>query len=206
MALALAGLLGGYSPSAKAHNPFEVDVAAGYRLPGGVDVEQLDADGNEVGEGRLQADGSVVLSGTLGYRIQPDGFIYLTYSRTQTTFRFEADDTGTDFSNEGTLEYFQFGGNVETTNGIFVPYLGFSVGLGRLASLGGGGSRVFFAPVLDGGLKIDLHEHVHLRFVGRLPVLFARKDIFCSGASCAHSTVLRPLAQLEVLGGVGVSF
>lgn len=191
---------------AAAHNPFEVDAAVGYRLPGGIDVDRVDADDVTVDSGRLTAEGSLVLSGTVGYRIQPDGFIYLTYSRTQTTFAYDADGSaGGALEADGSLEYFQFGGNVEKTMGVIVPYLGFSLGLGRI-----GGSRIdtrlFFAPVIDGGFKFDVHEHIHLRLLGRAPILFANKDVVCTGDECLHATQIRPLAQVEVLGGVGVSF
>jgi hypothetical protein len=191
---------------ANAHNPFEVDVAAGYRLPGGIDVDRVDADDMAIDDGRLSAEGSFVVSGTVGYRLQPDGFIYLTYSRTQTTFAYEADGSaGGSLELDGSIEYFQFGGNVEKTMGVIVPYMGFSLGLGRIAG-SGIDSRLFFAPVIDGGFKFDVHEHIHLRLLGRVPILFATKDVICTDAQCLHAAQLRPLAQIEVLGGVGVSF
>jgi hypothetical protein len=171
-------------------------------------LSHFDESDAAVSTGRLTLDGGLVLSGILGYRIQPDGFIYVSYTRQELGYAYDAkgSDTSMDFSGNGSLEYFQFGGNVETTRGILVPYFGFSMGLARLASFGGGGSRLFFSPVLDGGLKIDVHEHVHLRLIGRMPILFANKDVFCSGADCAHAEEIRPTAQLELLGGLGVSF
>lgn len=191
-----------------AHNPFEIDVTGGYRFGSKVELSSRDDEGTIVSQGDFRVDGSFAFSAIAGYRIQPDGFIYLSYSRQQTNATYSDNTNGsTDFSGRSSLEYYQFGGNVEMTRGIFVPYLGFSLGLGRLAALGGDSSRVYFAPVFDSGVKIDLHENIHLRFLGRIPVLFMSGDVFCpSGATCLESDQIKPMAQVEIHGGVGVSF
>lgn len=196
-----------FAQGSAAHNDFEVDVAAGYRFQSGLKTSHYDSTDEAVSSGRLTLDDGLVLSGIFGYRIQPDGFIYLSYSRQELGYSYDPKgNTAAEFSGDATLEYFQFGGNVEMTRGIMVPYFGFSVGMARLASLGGGGSRLFFAPVLDGGLKFDLHKHIHLRLIGRVPIFFANKEVFCSGDDCAYADEVRPTAQLHALAGLGVSF
>lgn len=196
-----------FAPTATAHNEFEIDLTGGYRFGSKIKAVTEDDQGNVVSDGDYRIDGAFAFSAIAGYRIQPDGFIYLSYSRQQTTSEYEGNG-GVNISGKTAVEYYQFGGNVEMTRGRFVPYLGFSVGLARLAALGGGGSsRVFFAPVFDSGFKIDLHKNVHLRFLGRLPVFFASGDVFCpSGGTCVEASQIRLMAQPELHAGVGVSF
>ena len=187
---------------AQAHNKFELDLTGGYRFASKVELPQ-----NDDGAGDFKLAPSFAFSAIAGYRAQPDGFVYLSYSRQQTKVEYQSDDAGTDFSAKATVEYFQFGGNIEMTRGRLVPYLGVSVGAARLATVGEGSSRFFFAPVIDTGFKVDLHEHVHLRFLGRLPVIFMSGDAFCTdGTGCLTVDQIKPMAQFELHGGVGVSF
>jgi len=193
---------------ALAHNNFELDVTGGYRFGSSVKLLQ-EADGSTTeAAGQLKMNGGFAFSAIAGYRAQPDGFIYLSYSRQQSRVDYEmTSGAGSNFSTDASLEYFQFGGNVEMTRGIVVPYLGFSLGLARFASLGTGTAEIFFAPVFDTGFKVDLHEHIHLRFLGRVPVVFVKGDTFCSeGVGCLKADNLQPMAQLELHGGIGVSF
>lgn len=196
------------APSANAHDPFELTAGAGYRLPFGIDMGSQDAEGNPLEKGRLSFEGSPIFTAIAGYRVQRDGFIYLSYTRGVHKFSYEGDEAtvGYDFSGSRVIEYYQFGGNIEMTRGRFVPYMGVSLGLGRIASLGGGDGRLFFAPVLDPGLKIELHEHVHLRFAARVPVMMTNKDVVCLDAGCIHAEQISPIAQLELLGGLVLSF
>ena len=193
---------------ARAHNDFEFAAAAGYRLPFGADVNLEDSSGGELEEGRLSFDGAFIVTGMAAYRLRPDGFIYLSYTRGvhQAEFAGSTEGIGFDFTGSRSVEYFQFGGNVEMTRGRLVPYMGMSLGVGRVGPGGGNNARLFFAPVLDPGLKIDLHDHVHLRLMARVPLLFANKNIVCVEAGCAHADKITPLPQVELLGGVGVSF
>src|SRR5690606_34138944 len=193
---------------ARAHNDFEFTAAAGYRLPFGADMNLEDTGGGDLEKGRLTFDGGMIFTGMAAYRLRPDGFIYLSYTRGlhQVEFAGSAEGIGFDFTGSRTVEYFQFGGNVDMTRGRFVPYMGVSLGVGRVGPGGGNDARLFFAPVLDPGIKLDLHEHVHLRLMGRVPLLFANKDIVCVAEGCAHANKVTPLPQVEILGGVGVSF
>lgn len=197
-----------FAPDALAHNQFELTAGAGYRLPFGVDLGRVNEDGDFVEKGRLAFEGAPVVTGIAGYRLQRDGFIYLSYTRGLHDVSFEDADADSGFTFRGSrvVEYYQFGGNVEMTRGRFVPYMGFSLGLGRIASVGGGDGRLFFSPVLDPGLKIDLHEHIHLRLMARVPIMMTNKDVVCSDAGCVHADQISPVAQLELLGGLVVSF
>lgn len=211
------------SQDSHAHEDFELDITGGYafgtRLSAGQEdasgepVETVDAEGEptgEVQEGDFRMRGGFAFSGIFGYRMQPNGFIYFSYTRQQTEADYQATGAnGVDLNTDASLEYFQFGGNVEMTRGIIVPYLGVSLGLARIAALGAGGdgARLFFAPVIDGGFKVDLHRHVHLRFLGRMPVVFTNKELFCTADSgCATVDKVKAMAQLQLHGGVGVSF
>lgn len=207
--LLLAAALASFTvaPAAHAHNQFELTAGAGYRLPFGVDMGRVNEDGEFVEEGRLSFEGAPIFTAIAGYRLQRDGFIYLSYTRGvhDVTYK-DADLDGFAFSGSRVVEYYQFGGNVEITRGRFVPYMGVSLGLGRVASVGGGDGRLFFSPVLDPGFKIDLHEHIHLRFMARVPIMMTNKDVVCSDAGCVHAEQISPIAQLELLGGLVVSF
>ncbi len=193
---------------AQAHDDFEVTAGAGYRLPFGAEMDSENADGTSMGRGRLSFEGAPVFTGIFGYRTRRDAFIYVSYTRAVHGMKFELDDQtqGFFFNGSRVVEYYQFGGNVETTRGILVPYMGVSVGLGRIASLDGGDSRLFFAPVLDPGVKIELHEHVHLRLMGRIPLIMTGKDVVCTDFGCARTDDMKPIAQLELLGGLVASF
>jgi hypothetical protein len=73
--------------------------------------------------------------------------------------------------------------------------------------MGGGGSRVFFAAVFDGGVKFDLHKNVHLRLLGRVPFTFAHGDLYCMQAGrCVELSHFSPWVQVEAQFGVGASF
>lgn len=197
-----------FTPSAKAHDQFELTAGAGYRLPFGIDLGSVDADGDSVEEGRLAFEGAPIFTGIAGYRIQRDGFVYLSYTRGVHNVSYEGDNksVGYDFSGSRVVEYYQFGGNIEMTRGRFVPYMGISLGLGRVASVGGGDGRLFFAPVLDPGVKLELHEHVHLRFMARVPIMMTNKDVVCLDEGCVRAEQISPIAQLELLAGLVVSF
>ncbi len=197
-----------FASPAKAHDTFELTAGAGYRLPFGVDMGSEDEDGNFLEDGRLSFEGAPVFTAIGGYRIQRDGFIYLSYTRGVHDVSYEGDDPDATFSFTGSrvIEYYQFGGNIEITRGRIVPYMGFSLGLGRIAPVGAGEGRLFFAPVIDPGMKIDLHEHIHLRLMARVPIMMTNKDVVCLDEGCIHAGQISPIAQLELLGGLVVSF
>lgn len=195
------------SSAAWAHNPVEVSAAVGYRFGGSGDVEHTDDSGAVASSGRFVLAGAPSFSGTVGYRLKPNGFGFLTYSRQQTTMRYQAEGGAGDLSGRMAIEYYQLGGNLEKTHGIWVPYFGASVGLARFLSLGGAADRVFFAAGLDGGLKVDVHRQVHLRLVGRLPLILTNKKLFCrDGQGCVNFDKFSPVVQGEIQIGAGVSF
>jgi len=195
------------SSTASAHHKFEVSGAFGYRFGGEVAVQPVDSfdDG-----GKVTFEGAPAFTAILGYRSQPDGFAFLSYTRQQTRIAYDQSGDGDnepELFERISIENFQLGGNLEVTRGIFVPYLGASLGIARIASLDGGSSSFFFSPVFDGGLKIDIHDHAHVRFLGRLPIVFAKKDLVCSSNNaCYTPDKLRPFAQVELMAGLGVSF
>lgn len=191
------------SAPAAAHKPFEVDAALGYRFGGALDV---DSGGTE---GRVTLDGAPAFTGIFGYRIQPNGFIFINYSRQSTTARYRSDDLATTGQTGLSTEYLQFGGNLEVTRGRWVPYLGFSIGATRLAATDMGGDEWRFSAVVDGGVKFDITEWLHLRLLGRLPFTFVsgESEVFCVvPGGCLVTLDGTPLIQGEVYGGVGLSF
>jgi hypothetical protein len=187
---------------ALAHDPWELDVAVGYRFGGALDVE------SDSETGRISLDGAPAFSAIVGYRLQPDGFIFLNYSRQSTTLQYVADGGGSASSTGLSTEYLQFGGNLEITRGRWVPYLGFSVGTTRLAATDLGGDDWRFSAVVDGGVKFELARWLHLRLLGRLPFTFLAGDstVLCAAGGCRVRLDGVPLIQGDVEAGLGVSF
>ncbi len=205
--------LGLSATPASAHDLVELTVAGGYQfgVSRSISSQQVNADGElETTEGHLAISPAPVFTGMLGYRVQHDGFIYLSYTRSHHTFEYDMVGDGNrapDFSGEGAIESYQFGGNLEMTEGIWVPYLGASVGLGHMISFGAGRHRFSFSPVLDAGLKIDLHRHVHLRFMGRLPFYFNKGEFHCrSETDCLQDEDVGVFVLPQLMAGVAISF
>lgn len=196
--------------TALGHNLIEISATAGYRFGGRAKV-QLDRLGDSNPPvGKFVLEGSPSFGAIVGLRVSHDAFAYFSYTRQQTTFRFE-DTSGNvvqqNASGKLAVEYYQLGGNIEMTHGMVVPYLGASIGFSRFYSYGRGADRLFFAPMLDGGIKIDLHEHVHLRVLGRLPIVFSQGNLYCrDGYACIELDKFSPIVQGELQAGVGVSF
>jgi hypothetical protein len=190
---------------ASAHNHFELDVALGYRLFGGIDT------GDPTPAGRISFDSSPVWGPVFGYRIRRDAFVYLNYTRQETTARFTpAGQALSTESGEIAVDTVQFGGNVERTYGRFVPYLGISIGFAHLGPRNRTARDEWnFTFAFDGGLKFDITPWLHLRALGRLPVTFygGESSVLClSGAGCLVKLDGEPSIQLEALGAIGVSF
>ncbi len=206
LAFSLALFLSAVPLSAQAHNRFEIGAGAGARWGGGSKAQLYQGE-QELSDGRLRLDPGFAFGFQLGYRAQPDGFAYLAYSRQTMSFHLDGDVQDDLATGNLSVEYFLLGGNVEWTRGIWVPYLGAALGASRWASSGSGRARLFFTAALDGGLKVDVHEHVHLRLSGRLPMTLAHGRLFCPGQSqCFKLDQLRPQVQGELLFGAGVSF
>lgn len=195
---------------ASAHNHFELDVALGYRILGGVDLE--DPDPNDgVSSDRVSFDSSPVWGLILGYRVRRDAFIYLNYTRQDTTLRLTPGGQAVSTESGGVgVDTVQLGGNIERTMGRFVPYLGMSVGLSHLGAQNRSARDEWdFTFAFDGGVKFDITSWLHLRALGRLPVTFygGNSSVLCvSGADCLVKLDGEPSIQLEALGGIGISF
>jgi hypothetical protein len=206
------GLSLSVSPAA-AHDRVELTVAGGYQfgITRGISSVQFDTSGAVAeSEGRVHISAAPVFTAMAGLRIQHDGFIYLSYSRSRHTFDYDMEGDGDevpDFSGEGAIESYQFGGNLEMTRGIWVPYLGASVGLGHVISFGADRNRFSFSPVLDAGLKVDLHRHVHLRFMGKIPFYFNDGDFYCTSENeCLSDESVGVFATPQLMVGLTISF
>lgn len=191
------------SGRARAHNTFEVDGSLGYRFGGGSNVRVAGQ------EGWIGFEGSPSYGAIAGYRLRPDGFLFLSYSRQQTALVYTADG-GSTASSGVSVEYLHFGGNVETTRGRWTPYLGVSVGATRFADISGSGAgqQWFFSAAFDGGVKFEVLDFLHLRLLGRVPFTILSSDtgVLCPGGGCVVSPSGEPSVQVELQGGVGVSF
>ncbi|OQX66523.1 MAG: hypothetical protein B6A08_17505 [Sorangiineae bacterium NIC37A_2] len=197
------------APSAAAHHRFEIGAVLGYRVGGHVgaaeDSETL---------GNYSFDGAPAYGALFAYRVRPDGLIFLSYERQETQARFTPSGLASSVAQAGvSIEYFQFGGSVERAYGRtvrFVPYMGASVGLARLAALGRNVPDEWaFAPVLDGGFKIELLPWLHLRAAARLPISFfgTESAVLClTGSNCTVGVDRAPRFQFDMLGGIGASF
>lgn len=196
-----------WTNAALSHDHFEVDGTVGARFGGRASALSRNSTTGVDQAGTWVLSPGVAYGAIFGYRSKPNGFAFLSFSRAQSATRFQVDGEGN--VNTGTLaiEYYQLGGNLEITRGVLVPYFGASVGLGRFAAIGEGTDRIFFSAVVDGGFKIDLHRHVHLRLLGRFPITLANDALRCMGeGSCVTLEKLTPFVQVETQLGLGVSF
>ncbi|HET7544907.1 MAG TPA: outer membrane beta-barrel protein [Polyangiaceae bacterium] len=163
---------------------------------------------SDVQGGNVSFDSAPVYGGLLGFRVQPNGYAYFSYSRTQTTAYFRpAGGFDTSGQTDVSFDYFQIGGNLEARHGRVVPYLGLSIGATRLAPIDGSGSDLSFSAVLDGGVKIMLTDFLDLRVIGRMPVSFVSGDasaLCVSGLGCAFHYSGQPLLQGQALLGLGL--
>jgi hypothetical protein len=193
---------------------FEIDVTGGYRFGGTLKVDlDDDPDADEstedrTADGQVSANGAPAFGAILGYRVQQNGFIFLGYSRQATTVRYRPEDPSFDtLETDASIEYFQFGGNLEATRGRLTPYFGFSLGMARFASLDTGDDSYRFSMALDAGVKIRLLDFLHLRLLTRLPVTFTSGQVYCyTGAGCVFATKASPFVQGEVQAGLGLQF
>jgi len=213
-ALCLTALLAtcAFSQDASAQDKgIEISATAGTRFGGSLDVESENPSPGTSGEtGTLSFDTSFSYGGIIGYRVQPNGFAFLSYSRQETTARFRqfpAEGTN-QVSGEASVEYFQLGGNLEVTRGRLVPYFGLSIGPARFAALGKDGQDSwFFSAVIDAGVKIMLTPNIYLRAVGRVPFTFQGGSVYCyTGYGCLVALHNSPLVQGELHGGLTVAF
>lgn len=191
--------------NAEAHERWDVDATFGARFGGDTDLNA------ESGGGHVNLAPSFSWGGILAYRLQRDGFIYLSYSRQETNARFTQPGTVSPVATGGvSMEMFQFGGNIETYRGPLVPYLGFSLGANRLAALGRAARDEWsFGLVFEAGTKFEVTKWLHFRLLARLPITFLGKEtnVLCLTASeCVVGLDGEPLIQGEVHGGLGISF
>lgn len=185
----------------------EIDATIGYHFGGAVNVTSEDSDGDDV-DGRLTLDSALGFGGILGYRVHPNGLIYLSYARQNTTVRYRSDNLDVTESRGLSLDYFQFGGNLEGGQGVLVPYFGVSMGATRFA-VPEYGEEWRFSFVFDGGIKINFTDWLHLRLLGRVPlnVLSGNSKMLCiSPAGCVVALDTKLLVQGELYAGVGFAF
>lgn len=160
--------------------------------------------------GNVSFDAAPVYGGMLGFRAQPKGFAYFSYSRMETTAYFRpSGGFDTTAQTKLSFDYFQIGGNLEGPSGRVVPYLGLSLGATRLAPVDGSGNDFSFSAVLDGGVKIMLADVLDVRLIGRMPVNFISGEaaaLCINGRGCAVHYSGQPLIQGQVLLGVGLHF
>jgi hypothetical protein len=200
---ALLGVL--FVPAeALAHNNVEFAAQGGLNLSGSMPLTIGGVDGS------ASFDPAFAFSGIAGYRIEQEGFIYLEYSRSETTAYFRPNGAATSGSQGVSFDHFQFGGYLEGWRGPIAGFLGFSVGAVRTAAVGGGqGSDVSFAGVIEGGAKIEIIHELHIRLSGRMPINFlsGESQVFCvTGAGCVATLHGDPLIQAQLLAGIGVGF
>jgi len=182
---------------------FELDAAIGYRFGGGADVEA------EGAEGRVTLSDEVAFTAIAGYRVQPNGTVYLNYTRQVSTLRYLSDDLQTTGEEPFSTDVVNFGGSLELPRGRVVPYMGFSIGATRFASLDLGYDSWAFSMALDGGVRVDITEWLHLRFLGRIPMTFVTSEAgaFCvSPVGCVILVSGGPIVQGEVYAGFGFTF
>ncbi len=135
----------------------EVVGFGGVGFTGDLGVSSNTQAGTETGN--VSFDAAPVYGGMVGFRAQPKGFAYLSYSRMEMTAYFRPSG-GFDSTAQAkvTFDYFQIGGNLEGASGRVVPYLGLSLGATRLAPVDGSGNDFSFSGVLDGGIKLNLAD------------------------------------------------
>ena len=199
----LAILVSTHVAHAQEQRRIEVVGFGGVGFTGDLGVTSGDQKGN------VSFDSAPVYGGMLGFRAQPNGFAYLSYSRMETTAYFRPEG-GFDTTAQRKLsfDYFQVGGNLEGPSGRVVPYLGLSLGATRLAPVDGSGNDFSFSAVLDGGVKIMLADVLDVRLIGRMPVNFISGEAaaLCVGGACAVRYSGQPLIQGQALLGVGLHF
>ncbi len=158
--------------------------------------------------GNVSFDSAPVYGGLIGFRAQPHGYAYLSYSRMQTTAYFRpSGGFETSGQTDVSFDYLQVGGNLEAPYGRVVPYLGLSIGATRLAPIDGTGNDFSFSSVLDGGVKIMLTDFLDVRLIGRMPVSFVSGEaaaLCVGGLGCAFHYSGQPLVQGQALLGVGL--
>jgi hypothetical protein len=187
----------------------ELDATLGYRFGGAREVQLQEDDGTEV-PGKVTVDGAPSWGGLFAYRIQSNGTVFFSYTRQSTTMRFRPDDLNAtsqeDLSGKGSIEYFNFGGNLEAHSGALYPYLGVSLGLARFAAgSGGDGAQIRFNMALDTGIRFHILPLIDLRVFGRVPFTFTSSDFYCySGHGCAAVVTQSPFVQGEVGVGLGL--
>lgn len=96
-----------YAPEAEAQfqkDLFEAAVVGGYRWGGNSDIEKGGQDG------RITAEGDPAFGASIGVRTEPDGVIYVWYSRQSTTLTLRPRGASGPFpTRDVTFEYLLFG-------------------------------------------------------------------------------------------------
>lgn len=177
------------------------EVGAGFSFD--VPVDSADGPGN------VSVDGAPVYGGRLSYRVQSNGFVYLTYHHQDTTAYFrEAGEFETSGTAPIAFDHLQFGGNLAFRYNSIVPYFGFGLGGLRIGSRETSGSSLSFSVSFDGGFRWELLPFLHLSLIGRLPITFVTGDsgALCVNYGCVFHYRGDPLVQAQVLLGAGLQF
>lgn len=202
-ALGLAAFL--LASPAYSHNEFELDAWVGYGIHAPLDVSQASG---EVGE--ISFDGALVLGASAGYRLEKEGFIFLSYSRTEPMAYLTREDASRSSASRGvTIDQILFGGTVESQHGRLVPYLSLGLGVSRLAAVGADGLAWTMLAQLSPGVKLEVFDFLHLRLEGRLPVSFVNGEtrVFClESAGCRGEFTSDPLLGAQLMAGLGLEF
>lgn len=192
---------------------FQLDGTIGTRFGGSMEVDLEDDDGFATSSGKVTTDSALAWGVLAAYQIQSNGNVFLSYSRQETTFRFRSEEFSDDewsideTSGDGSIEYFQFGGNLQASTRILVPYMGVSVGITRVAAKGDGGDWARFNVTLDGGLRFDFIPLLDVRVFSRVPFTFPSSELYCfSGRGCAVVSNGGPFVQGELHAGLGLKF
>ncbi len=203
-----AGLL--FTGAAAARPPeklklFEVSATGGYRFKGSANIDEPEQ--NQVGTARY-SDGAA-FGASVGYRTEPNGFIYVWYSQQNSELELTLEDADSVTTRRDlTIHYMHFGGYLEGVYGPTLPYLGLSVGA-TLFAPSDVGVEVRPSGAIEGGMKIPVTSFLHLRLLGRLPVtlMTGKTEIFCiDPEGCKVSLDGKPIVQFELMGGLGVNF
>ena len=201
------------SAQAERTSRVQIDGTIGTRFGGRMEVDLEDEDGDHSDTGTFTTDSTMAWGILASYQIQSNGNVFLSYSRQETTFRFRSEDYEDDewsvdeTSADGSIEYFQFGGNLQLPTRIVIPYFGVSAGVTRVASKGDGGDWARFNLTLDGGLRFDFLPILDVRVFSRVPFTFPASELYCfSGRGCAVVSHAGPFVQGEVHAGLGLKF
>jgi hypothetical protein len=188
-------------------NRFEIGAYAGYLFGSSADGH------NETGTSSASLEGAPSYGGIVGFRVQPNAFVELSYWRQQTELSLRQ-STAEPYRYDLLLQYFQIGGLLEfplPTVPWLLPTFGGTLGATVFTASDDQRSydEVRFSVIFEGGTKIRLTKFLGLRLRARafLTFLVDEGSLFCAGGlGCAYAYSGSALLQGELGGGAYVSF